>query len=85
MSDFHGMSCEHCQDVARADTILSDIAKAIENAHPEQLERFRDAVSAVLHQRVVTLKTSDGTKKTIILDPPGAADASPFRTVDREV
>ena len=85
MSDFHGMSCAHCQDVARADTILSDIAKAIENAHPEQRERFRDAVSAVLNQPIATLKMSDGTKKTIMLDPLGAADESPFRVVDREV
>ena len=60
MSDFHGMSCAHCQDVARADTILSDITKAIENAHPEQRKRFRDAVSAVLHEDLPPPLEMDG-------------------------
>lgn len=85
MSDFHGMSCAHCQEVDRADNLLSDIARAIEIAHPKQRARFRSAVSAVLHESIVTLKMRDGTKKAIVLDPPGAADESPFRMVDREM
>lgn len=74
MTDFHGMSCAHCQEVDRADRLLSDIAKAIEVAHPAQRLRFQIALSALMGKR-------DGLDDTIVINPP----ESPFTMVDREV